>query len=470
MTPGRRLARNLALGLGFVVIGFFAAVVLYVASVARSGTGYQAQAACSAVFISGRDPASLKTAELQGLHPLLKMVDMRIDRSAREVRASLFGLGAQKSVFRPGLGCTLTDLNASLPPTPSFLLSPRPPPDDAIAKGPGPLPPGVDGVRLNAALDRAFAEPNPAEPQRTRAVIVLKDGRPIAERYAAGFNKDMPLAGYSMTKTLVGALTGILIDRGLLRLDQSALVSAWNRAGDERRLITVDDLLHQTSGLKWGENTHDPRSDVLLMAYHRRDMAAFAASSPLAHPPGTTFNYNSGATNLLARVLLDAVSGDRAAYLSLPRTAIFEKIGMSSAVVAPDASGGLFGSTQGYATARDWARFGELYRNDGRWNDVQVLPRGWVGYSSHPEAATEQSGYGAMIWTNRGPPGHPERRARPMIPEDTLLMTGQFGQVTAIVPSRRIVIVRLGETHSGDLKLAQQRLISDILAAAPDAN
>jgi len=465
---GRRLARGMGIGLGLTVFGLSAAVVLYLASVAPSGTGYQAQTICSAVFISGRDPVSLQSAEFQGLHPLLKLIDARIDRRAGEVRASLFGLGAQKSVYRPGLGCTLTDLDAKIPPAPATLSAKRPLPDDLFERGPGPNPPGVDAGRLDAALDRAFAEPDPTAPQRTRAVLVLKDGRPIAERYAPGFNKDMPLAGYSMTKSVMGALTGILIDRGRLRLDQSALIAVWSRPDDARRRIAVDHLLHMTSGLKWSDDTHDPRGDPLLMAYHDRDVSALAISRPLAHPPGAVFNYSSGAANILSQVLLDALSGDRSAYLALPRTAIFDRIGMTSAVIAPDASGILFGSTQGYATARDWARFGELYRNDGQWRGVQVLPIGWVGYSSQAEPATQASGYGAMIWVNRGAPHHPETRPYPLLPEDTLMMIGQFGQTTAIVPSRGVVIVRLGETHVGDIKAARQRLIANILAAVND--
>jgi CubicO group peptidase (beta-lactamase class C family) len=470
MKIGRRLMQGVGAGLAVVVLGLVGASIAYLASVAPSGTGYQAQTICSAVFISGRDPASLQQAEFQGLHPLLKLIDARIDRRAGEVSASLFGLGAQKSVYRPGLGCTLADTNAALSPAPAALTAPRPRPDDAIERGPGPLPPGVDAQRLNAALDRAFAEPNPAELQRTRAVIVLKDGRPIAERYAPGFNKDMPLAGYSMTKTIMGALTGVLIDRGRLRLEQSALVPNWTRSGDARRGITVDHLLHMTSGLRWVDASRDPRGDPLLMAYHDRDVSALAISRPLAHPPGTVFNYSSGAANILPRVMLDAMGGDRDAYLALPRTAIFDRIGMHSAVVSPDASGVLFGSTQGYATARDWARFGELYRNGGQWNGVQVLPKGWVGYSSLPEPATQASGYGAMIWVNRGAPHHPEARPYPLLPEDTLMMIGQFGQMTAVEPNLGVVIVRLGETHAGDTKAARQRLIADILAAVHDRN
>ena len=230
----------------------------------------------------------------------------------------------------------------------------------------------------------------------------------------------MPLAGYSLTKTVMAALAGILIDRGRLRLDQANLIPEWRGASDPRRQITVDQLLHMTSGLQWAEESLNPRGDALLMAYHDRDTSALAASRPLVHAPGTMVNYNSGASNILSRVLRGSFGGEQNAYLALPRTAIFDRIGMSTAVIAPDASGVLFGSTQGFATARDWARFGELYRNGGRWKGEQVLPTGWVAYSSQPQAAVGGADYGALIHLNRGPVGRPDDRPHPLLPEDTL--------------------------------------------------
>ncbi len=275
----------------------------------------------------------------------------------------------------------------------------------------------------------------------------------------------MPLAGYSLTKTITGALVGILSGRGLVDLSAPAPVALWRRAGDPHSAITIDHLLHMTSGLAWSEDAHDPRSDVLLMAYHSRDTANFAAHRRMAHPAGASFAYNSGATNILARVLFTAMHDNGDEYVALPRTALFDPAGMSSAVLAPDAAGTLFGSTQAFATARDWARFGELYLHDGERNGVQVLPRGWVAYCATPQPATQSAGYGALIWENRGTPGHPRNRPRPQLPEDTLLMTGQFGQTVAIVPSYGVVIVRLGETHGATIEPDRERLIVGVLSS-----
>ena len=437
----------------------------YVASIAASGTGYEAQTLCSAIFISGRTEASVESAEFQGLHPLLQLVSHSIDREAREVRVSLLGLGAQKSIFRPGLGCTLTDLDATLPAPPAVLVQPRPASSDLIEAGPIQTPADVGIARLQAAVAEAFTEPNLRDLRRTRAVLVVQNGRILAERYARGFSKGMPLAGYSLTKTITGALVGILNGRGLIDVDEPVPMALWRTPGDPHAAITVGYLLHMTSGLAWSEDTHDPRSDVLLMAYHSRDTADYAAHRPMAHPAGHVFAYNSGATNIVARVLLTALRNNRDEYLALPRTALFDPAGMSSAVLAPDASGTLFGSTQAFATARDWARFGELYLHDGQRNGVQVLPHGWVHFCATPEPATQMAGYGALIWENRPRPGHPRDRPRPALPEDTLLMTGQFGQTIAVIPSYNAVIVRLGETHGGTIELDRERLIAGVLSA-----
>lgn len=455
---------------GSAVIGAAALLggCVYVSKVARSGTGYKAQTTCSAVFVSGRDPATLSGFEFAGLHPLLGLVQPKLDRAHREVEASLLGMGRQKSIYRPGLGCTLVDAAAAtLPPAPGALMATRALPVDRIEAGVTATPSGIDRQQLERSVADAFAEPDVKNPRNTRALLVVYDGAVIAERYAPGFNKDMPLPGWSMTKTITGALVGIMVGRGAIKVADTAAVPEWQQPGDARGATTVDQLLHMTAGTRWSEKASDPLSEALVMMYHKRSMAAFAAELPLAHAPGTTFNYDSGATNILSRLMRDAMQGNRDAYLALPRTELFDPVGMSSAVLAPDASGTLVGSAQAFATARDWARFGEMYRNDGSVNGQQVLPPGWVAYSSLRNEASRKRGYGAQIWVNQPFGDAPADRPRPTIPADTMLMNGQFGQLTAIVPSRRLVIVRLGETHDWDFSSDPDRLIASIVAAIP---
>jgi CubicO group peptidase (beta-lactamase class C family) len=219
-----------------------------------------------------------------------------------------------------------------------------------------------------------------------------------------------------------------------------------------------------TSGLRWSEDPNNPFSDLVKMLFVSRDMATFAASHKLEHEPGTTFQYCSGNTNILSRVLLTAMRGDKEAYLSLPREALFAPSGMQSALFEPDAAGTLVGSSHVYATARDFARFGELYLHDGARNHIQILPKGWVNYSATPTLAAPKGCYGANIWLNKGC-AYSADLPRPSLPPDLMLMNGTFGQFVAVIPSRNLVIVRLGETHNWDLDRDPDLLIADLLKA-----
>jgi hypothetical protein len=448
-------------GLGLLVAGIAAGV----AAVAPSGTGFAAQTMCAAVFVSHRTAASVEAEDLSHLNPLLMLVATRIDESKKRVRAAMLGLGSQDSEFRPGLGCTLVSPGDALKPSPAALQVAVTSPADSIEDGPGPLPPEVDANALQAAVGRAFLEPSSGTPRITRALLVLYKGQVVAERYGAGANPGTALPGYSLSKTVTGALTGILAGKGLVDLNAPAPVAAWHGPGDPRAEIRVEDLLHMTSGLKWKEDASDPFSDLVTMIYRTRDMAAFATDRPLLHRPGSHFAYNTGTTNILARILLIAMHGDRDAYLELPRKVLFQPAGMSSAVFEPDASDTLAGGSFVLATARDWARFGELYLHDGARNGVQILPKGWVAYSATPASAAPQGRYGALLWLNKGSPGHAEDRRWPRLPPDTMLMTGQFGQLVAVIPSHDLLIVRLGETHDWDTARDPDQLVSDILMA-----
>jgi CubicO group peptidase (beta-lactamase class C family) len=306
-----------------------------------------------------------------------------------------------------------------------------------------------DSARLTRALRDAFSEPEPTRPRRTRAVVVVRGGRIVAERYAPGFGPQTPLLGWSMTKSLTNALCGILVRQGKLDVSAPAPVPEWSQAGDARRAITVDLLLRQSSGLRWNEvyETSPFDSSVIAMLYGRghRDMAAFAASQPLAHPLGSVWSYSSGTTLILSRILR-ALIGSDSDYHSFPRRELFDPIGMKSALIEADAAGTFVGSSYSYATARDWARFGLLYLRDGTWEGVRILPAGWVDYTRTPAPAAPHGEYGAHFWLNagveeRGVPS-PDARA----PADLFYASGHDGQVVAIVPSRDLVIVRIGLT------------------------
>jgi len=309
------------------------------------------------------------------------------------------------------------------------------------------LSPEVSAEKLRKAISEAFAETDLSRPCRTRGVVVVYKGRIIAERYAPGFSQDMPLAGWSMAKSVTNALIGILVGEGKLVLHDPAPVPQWRAPADPRSNITLDQLLRMCSGLDFGEDYANPLQDVTRMLFYSGDVAAFAASKPLKSLPGSSWSYASGTTNIIARLIRQASGETEDDYFSFPRHALFDRIGMHSAIIEPDAAGTFVGSSFAYATARDWARFGLLYLQDGVWEGKRVLPEGWVQYSVTPALSAPQKEYGAHFWLKVPPPFNSSANPPPSLPADTFHMIGHEGQFVSVVPSRQLVVVRLGLTR-----------------------
>ena len=234
----------------------------------------------------------------------------------------------------------------------------------------------------------------------------------------------MPLIGWSMSKMAINALVGIAVQDGKLTLADSALLPEWRGDADSR--ITLDQLLRMTTGLSFNEDYTDHSSDVIQMLFVQGDKAGFAAAKPLEHSPGTYWQYSSGTSNIIARILRQRFA-DEQEYLRFPCKRLFEPLGMSSAVLEP-------------ASARDWARLGLLFLHDGQWQGQRLLPEGWVAYSLTPTKDAPDARYGAHVWLKLPKsPGLGE----PQMPADTYYDE----QVVAVVPSRDLVIVRLGITR-----------------------
>ena len=418
---------------------------------ARVGAGYTAKILCSAVFVSRRDPAAVRRQDLARFG----YFDTEIDRERRTVTAALYGFAARRAVFRDGLGCTLAigksveEIRAQetgdLTPRPAHDRSePWPLGDGAPA---GRLPAGVDVRKLAAAVDDAFAEPDPRRMRRTRAVVVVYRGHIVAEQYAAGISPDTPLAGWSMTKSVTNALVGIMVARGKLAVGERAPVAEWTGRGDGRGAITLDQLLRMSSGLEFGEEYVNPLADAPIMLFGTGDVAAYAIGKPLEASPDEKWYYSSGTTNIIARIIRDAVGGRLADSLAFPRRALFDAIDMRSAVMEPDASGTFVASSFMYASARDWARFGLLYLQDGVWAGERILPEGWVQYTVTPTPKAPLGRYGAHFWLNAGEAGNPARRWLPRVPRDAYSASGFEGQYVTVIPSWQLVIVRLGLTR-----------------------
>ncbi len=426
----------------------------------RVGSNYTAKIVCSNVFLAGRDPPDVLKIDVQAPgHPLLKFMWVDVDRRRGIVRAGLFGfIGDGLAIVRPRVGCAVApdgNLSAGTAPVlaPTDKLDLRATAESAPAARAAPEwassastnsqpvwpaggddavdPPRSEIARVTA--DDALAGPG------MRAIVVIHDGHLVAERYAPGFDRQTPQLGWSMTKSVTAGLIGILVKDGRLRLDQPA-----GLAGGNRERVTVADLLGMSSGLEFNEG-YGAVSDVTRMLYLEPDMAAFASAKPLIHPPGTVWSYSSGTAVVLSRLLQEAAAGDA---IALARTRLFDPLHMQSATLETDEHGTVVGSSYMYATPRDWARYGQLLLQDGIWEGQEILPRGYVAMMSSPVAPSGgEYGHG-MVWrwaTHSDKPGENPDAAFG-IPEDAFWMSGHDGQYVAIIPSRQLVVVRMGLT------------------------
>jgi CubicO group peptidase (beta-lactamase class C family) len=411
--------------------------------------GMAAKTMCSCVFVSGRDPQSVRDKELK-VFPGLSNAPITLHEDST-VTATVFWK-TSKAIFRSGLGCTLLaqrsedeirDQQVVLAEEPGHTDSANWVVDNNTDSGT--VGTGINPDLLNQALDDAFDETDPQRPLNTHAVVVVYDNQIIAERYADGFDRNSRLMGWSMTKSITNALLGILVKEGKLDMKQPAPVSEWKT--DERNSITLNNLLQASSGLAWSESYFSPTADFHQMFIKSDDKGGYAMSKKLVHEPGTFFQYSSGSTNILSKIIRQTV-GD-SLYHRFPYEKLFYKIGMYGALMEPDASGTFVASSYSFATARDWARFGLLYLNDGVWNGERILPEGWVKYSVTPAPAAGMGRYGAHWWLNAGDPGNPSNRKYPELPPDTYWADGFEEQYVMVIPSKKLVIVRLGVSHDG---------------------
>jgi CubicO group peptidase (beta-lactamase class C family) len=383
----------------------------------------------------------------------------RIDRARRVVTVDLGGHFESRAVYRDGIGCLLVVGSGSVDAGRAPQVSRGTPILPDIA-GPAIVEPTNAGLR--AALDRMFAEPASPPHRWVKAVVVVRDGRIVAERYAPGVGVGTKLLGYSASKSIVSALVGILVREGKLKVDAPAPVAAWSAPDDPRHGITLDNLLRMTSGLAIAQtgSGFDPASRML---YTERDMAGFAERAALQQSPGTEMSYSDASTLIVSRIVRDAVGGTGADVQTFARRELFDPLGMRNVVMEMDATGTPVGSTHILAAARDWARFGVLYANDGVVGGRRILPEGWVRYSS---TSTLGTSYGAGFWTNGGKDEGSLGRIEGGMPCDTLFASGNLGQRVYVIPSSKLVIVRLAVTQKFpdfDIR-GDNRFIREVLA------
>jgi CubicO group peptidase (beta-lactamase class C family) len=428
----------------------------------RTATGTAAHDLCSETFVSQQDPEQTFAESLKprpGFRWIAWAVNHRVDLGRREARASLLGTLSSRAVFRDGIGCVLV-LGDEPVATASLAGLPHADPLLPAIAGPTLVVPG--DARLKAALDAAFKEPDQPPHRHTKAVVIVHDGKVIAERYAEGYGINTPILGFSMTKSVLNALVGILVHKRRLVTDAPAPLPTWQAAGDPRGAITIEQLMRMTSGLALDETGtgFDPSNQ---MFYDEPDMADYAQRAALVAAPGTRWAYSSASTHLLARIVRDRVGGTADAVQRFAFTELFDPLGIRSVTLEMDATGTPVGGHYMLASARDWARFGSLFLNDGVVGGRRFLPEGWIEFSTTPTLGTA---YGAGWWTNRGNDPAALHRIQLGVPADAYFAFGNLGQRLAVIPSEQLVIVRMARAHLpyGDMA-GFEKLIVDTIAS-----
>lgn len=398
--------------------------------------GYAAKNTASSVFLAERDAVFTDTTDTN-FSPI-NLATNTVNREDKTATSSAFGLLTRKAIFREGLGSVLiTDdyIETSTPLTPK-----RNTPNINIAFPYGnanhkdTIFPNIEYAKLNNVVDNMFNYTN-----KTRAVLVVYKDKIIAEKYDTGFTKDSRLLGWSMTKSITSTLFGILQCQGKLNVKNPAPIDEWKN--DDRKNITIHNLLQMNSGLEWEED-YNTISDVSKMLFLENDMTKSQLKKPLTGKPNESWYYSSGTTNLLSGILRQQFATHQE-YLDFWYTDLIDKIGMNSMIVETDLSGNYVGSSYSWATARDWSKLGLLYLHNGQWNGESLFDKDWINYATTPTPGSDGS-YGAQIWLNAG-------GEYPDVPKNMYSFNGYQGQNVFILPDKELVIVRLGLTKNADV-------------------
>ncbi|MBC7493706.1 MAG: serine hydrolase, partial [Flavobacterium sp.] len=307
----------------------------------------------------------------------------------------------------------------------------------------------IDYSKLKTAVNAAF-DANNQKIKNTRAVLVLYKNKIVGEQYADGFSKNSKLLGWSMTKSITATYFGILQKQGKFNINKPAPIAQWQK--DQRAIITTSDLLRMNSGLEWIED-YNSISDATNMLFQDVDMTKSQILKKAVVPPNLKWNYSSGTTNLLSGILRQQFKTHQE-YLDFWYSALIDKIGMTSMIIESDMSGNYVGSSYGWATARDWAKFGTLYLNNGNWNGEQLFDASWVKYITTPAQGSNQE-YGAHFWLNAG-------KYYKDAPKDMYSCNGYQGQRIFIIPSLQLVIVRLGTSEVFDFNAFLKGIIGSL--------
>jgi CubicO group peptidase (beta-lactamase class C family) len=436
------MLKKLILTVTVIVLATLIYAANYLSAMLSAGSGFSAKNICSGHFISGMPGQLVVDQALVSAASVLSHVSFKIDENQQWVDTRIFGLAGRRAVFMDGTGCTLLSpgedhLQRRLKKLPERKL-------DHQQAWPHGAPPAVNNGHLEALLERAFSEPDSQRLRNTKAVVVIHNGQLVAEKYAEGIDTNTALIGWSMSKSVTNLLIGILVGDGKLSLQQAAPVPVWHlNTDDPRSAISIDHLLRMSSGLEFGEH-YALYSDVTRMLSVESDAAGFAASKPLFVEPDSLWAYSSGTSNILAGIIKQSVGGTFQDYYEFPQKRLFQPLGIRSASMETDHNGTFISSSYMYASARDWARLGQLCLQDGYWQGQPLLPEGWINYSTTATPNNPKNNFGAHFWLNAEPDDPSKQRVWPSLPADTYSMNGFQGQRVIIVPSKNLVVVRMG--------------------------
>ncbi len=406
-------------------------------------TGYAAKNLASAVFVSGREAEDVEALDLN--FSVIRFTSNTVNYADKTV-TSRFLWGKSTALYREDYGVTLLrgatseeELRHHAYPISlgERVSEPLPTGDQALSARLKPI--------AKAFVDERIYDGHPF------AFVVLKDGGVVAESYDKGITRDTRLLSWSMAKSFVNALVGIMVKDSLLDIHAPMAIAEWQ--GDGRKAITLNDLMQMQSGLAWNED-YGSRSDVNIMLHNEEDMGLYAQQKTLEHKPGTHWYYSSGSTNIIVRYLRSKFPTQEA-FLSYMHDRLFGALGIRDAIFEQDMSGMPVGSSYLYATAQDFARFGQLFLDNGSIGDKRILPDGWTDYTRRPASDSDDK-YGALFWLNRG-------GKFPNAPKDMYWCDGHDGQKIFIIPSKRLVVVILGYSPKPDHVIDYDTLLKDII-------
>ena len=423
--------------IGLAMIGFQAIGMSPISLYANLavGTGMGAKLACSGRFLSGFTLDQIR-GDLASYSPAIDWFSIDLDDQAKRATVDLLGFSRTSATYRDGIGCTIDDGSPSLldglePPV-------RPPLNETEVWPAGPRVPALDS-RLVDTLNQSLAQDH-RQGLETRALIMVQGGRILAEAYAPGIMPNTPLMGWSLGKSLTSLMLGWLEKQGQVSVSENDLFPQW--AEDERVEITVKNLLQMSSGLDF-EERYSPGSDATRMLFIDKVASKVPLESAYAYAAGEHFYYSSGTTNLLTLLFNERVGGPQNALNRLYKDILWP-MGMRHTTLEPDANGVFVGSSNIYASARDWARLGEVFLRQGEINGIRIASESYMRAATQPNTSTNSPAYGYQVWLNHGG----ESLRWPDLPADAYAFTGNRGQVVMVIPSLDSVLVRLGWSAS----------------------